>query len=85
MQNAKTVKYHLTSTVILWLQTENEGVGDMSVAGSLTRQCDLDAHVDEQQTHLVNIGRLIEVWILVLFVLERLERAMEERQSNGSQ
>lgn len=59
-KNSKRPTYKLTSTIILWLQTENEAVGDMNVAGSLTRQLDHDADVDEQQTHLVNIGRLIE-------------------------
>ncbi|CAD5214975.1 unnamed protein product [Bursaphelenchus xylophilus] len=57
----KHVKYKLTSTVILWLQTDNDGVGEMSVGGSMTRQSEIDAVVDDHQSsHLVNIGKLIE-------------------------
>ncbi|KAI6183690.1 F-actin-capping protein subunit beta [Aphelenchoides bicaudatus] len=56
----KSAKYKLTSTIILWLQTDNDKVGEMSVGGSLTRPLERDAAVNEQQTHLSNIGSLVE-------------------------
>ncbi|KAI6172359.1 F-actin-capping protein subunit beta [Aphelenchoides besseyi] len=56
----KNTKYKLTSTVILWLLTDNADVGEMSVGGSLTRTLEYDYPVSEQQSHLVNIGRMVE-------------------------
>ncbi|KAI6197280.1 F-actin-capping protein subunit beta [Aphelenchoides besseyi] len=56
----KSAKYKLTSTIILWLLTDNADVGEMSVGGSLTRTLEYDYPVSEQQSHLVNIGRMVE-------------------------
>ncbi|VDK19281.1 unnamed protein product [Anisakis simplex] len=53
--------YKLTSTVMLWLQTNKEGSGMMNLGGSLTRQVEADHPVnDSVNTHLVNMGRMIE-------------------------
>uniref|UniRef100_A0A0K0D4Z5 F-actin-capping protein subunit beta n=1 Tax=Angiostrongylus cantonensis TaxID=6313 RepID=A0A0K0D4Z5_ANGCA len=59
-RSSRQVHYKLTSTVMLWLQTNKPGSGMMNLGGSLTRQAEQDAPVNEQNTHLVNIGRMIE-------------------------
>uniref|UniRef100_F1LBI3 F-actin-capping protein subunit beta n=2 Tax=Ascaris suum TaxID=6253 RepID=F1LBI3_ASCSU len=53
--------YKLTSTVMLWLQTNRQGSGMMNLGGSMTRQVEADHPVnDSTNTHLVNMGRMIE-------------------------
>lgn len=39
--SGRTAHYKLTSTVMLWLQTNKSGSGTMNLGGSLTRQVDL--------------------------------------------
>ncbi|XP_045162761.1 F-actin-capping protein subunit beta-like isoform X1 [Mercenaria mercenaria] len=58
--SGKSAHYKLTSTVMLWLQTTREGSGTMNLGGSLTRQVEQDATVNEATPHLVNIGKLVE-------------------------
>ncbi|KAK6040111.1 f-actin capping protein, beta subunit, partial [Cooperia oncophora] len=60
-RSSRQVHYKLTSTIMLWLQTNKPGSGMMNLGGSLTRQADQDSPVNDQNTHLVNIGRMIEV------------------------
>ncbi|KAL3102180.1 hypothetical protein niasHS_003589 [Heterodera schachtii] len=58
---AKFAKYKLTSTVMLWLQTQNPTTtGTIDLGGSLTRQSEQDCAVNEQNPHLANIGKMIE-------------------------
>jgi len=53
--------YQLTSTVMLSIETENEKTGSVSLAGSLTRQeVKPDQVVDKNNTHITNIGQLVE-------------------------
>ena len=52
--------YKLTSTVMLWLQTSKQSSGVMNLGGSLTRQQEADHAVSETNTHLANVGRMIE-------------------------
>lgn len=52
--------YKLTSTVMLFIETESEATGTVSLAGSLTRQEEKDWPVDAHNTHIVNIGRMVE-------------------------
>ncbi|WKX97113.1 hypothetical protein Q1695_013066 [Nippostrongylus brasiliensis] len=59
-RSSRQVHYKLTSTVMLWLQTNKPGSGMMNLGGSLTRQAEQDAAVNDQNTHLVNIGKMIE-------------------------
>ncbi|KAJ1351911.1 F-actin-capping protein subunit beta [Parelaphostrongylus tenuis] len=59
-RSSRQVHYKLTSTVMLWLQTNKPGSGMMNLGGSLTRQAEQDAPVNDQNTHLVNIGKMIE-------------------------
>ncbi|CAJ0945912.1 unnamed protein product, partial [Mesorhabditis belari] len=59
-KSGRTAHYKLTSTVMLWLQTSKPGSGVMNLGGSMTRQLEQDCPVNESNTHLVNIGRMIE-------------------------
>jgi capping protein beta len=52
--------YKLTSTVMLSLETQTEQTGQVSLAGSLTRQEERDFPVNEANPHLINLGRMIE-------------------------
>uniref|UniRef100_A0A0V0GB59 F-actin-capping protein subunit beta n=1 Tax=Triatoma dimidiata TaxID=72491 RepID=A0A0V0GB59_TRIDM len=56
----RNAKYKLTSTVMLWLQTNKAGSGTMNLGGSLTRQVEQDATVSEASPHIANIGRMVE-------------------------
>jgi len=58
--NGKNAHYKLTSTVMLWLQTNKEGSGTMNLGGSLTRQVEQDSAVNENSPHIVNIGKMVE-------------------------
>nr|KAG5706436.1 hypothetical protein BaRGS_032829 [Batillaria attramentaria] len=58
--SGKSAHYKLTSTVMLWLQTSKEGSGTMNLGGSLTRQVEHDASVNEASPHIVNIGKMVE-------------------------
>ncbi|KAJ7393571.1 hypothetical protein OS493_006556 [Desmophyllum pertusum] len=52
--------YKLTSTVMLWLQTNKTGSGIMNLGGSLTRQVETDNPVNDANPHICNIGRMVE-------------------------
>ncbi|XP_005109584.1 F-actin-capping protein subunit beta [Aplysia californica] len=58
--SGKNAHYKLTSTVMLWLQTNKEGSGTMNLGGSLTRQVESDAAVNDNSPHIVNIGKMVE-------------------------
>ena len=58
--SGRSAHYKLTSTVMLWLQRKSGDVGTLSLGGSLTRQNEMDASVNESSPHLVNIGKLVE-------------------------
>ncbi|XP_063065001.1 F-actin-capping protein subunit beta isoforms 1 and 2-like isoform X1 [Engraulis encrasicolus] len=56
----RTAHYKLTSTVMLWLQTQKEKSGTMNLGGSLTRQAEKDENVGDASAHIANIGHLVE-------------------------
>ncbi|XP_014662171.1 PREDICTED: F-actin-capping protein subunit beta [Priapulus caudatus] len=58
--NGRTAHYKLTSTAMLWLQTNKQGSGTMNLGGSLTRQVESDSAVSDTSPHIANIGRLVE-------------------------
>jgi len=58
--SGRTAHYKLTSTCMLWLQTNKQKSGTMNLGGSLTRQIEQDAAVSEASPHIANIGRLVE-------------------------
>jgi len=59
-ENKKQAHYKLTSTVMLFIETDTESTGTVSLAGSLTRQAEQDFPVNEQNPHVSNIGRMVE-------------------------
>merc|ERR1711944_176708 len=58
--SGRSAHYKLTSTSMLWLQTNREGSGTMNLGGSLTRQVEQDSPVSESSPHIANIGRMVE-------------------------
>ncbi|KAL8972301.1 MAG: hypothetical protein Q9183_000630 [Haloplaca sp. 2 TL-2023] len=60
IDRARTAHYKLTSTVILHLGTKNEALGDMDLSGNMTRQIEQDMPVQDDNSHIVNVGKLVE-------------------------
>ncbi|KAL0821534.1 F-actin-capping protein subunit beta [Ostrinia nubilalis] len=58
--SGRNAHYKLTSTAMLWLQTNKEGSGTMNLGGSLTRQAEQDSAVSDVTPHIINIGRMVE-------------------------
>ncbi|KAK2175594.1 hypothetical protein NP493_720g00012 [Ridgeia piscesae] len=52
--SGRSAHYKLTSTAMLWLQTNKEGSGTMNLGGSL------DTSVSDSSPHIANMGRMIE-------------------------
>jgi len=59
-QGGRTAHYKMTSTVMLWLETNRLDSGTMNLGGSLTRQVESDSSVSESSPHIANIGRMVE-------------------------
>lgn len=57
---AKKATYKLTTTVMLDLGIDNDIVGKTNLSGSLTRQSETTKTVSDADTHIMNMGRLIE-------------------------
>jgi len=53
-------KYKLTSTVMLSIETSNDSTGNVSLAGSLTRQYERESVVNNENPHINNIGKMVE-------------------------
>lgn len=60
IDRARTAHYKLTSTVILHLSTGNETLGEMDLSGNMTRQIEQDMPVEDDSSHIVNVGKLVE-------------------------
>jgi capping protein beta len=58
--SGRSAHYKLTSTSMLWLQTNKVSSGTMNLGGSLTRQVEQDATVSESSPHIANIGKMVE-------------------------
>jgi len=56
--SGRSAHYKLTSTSMLWLQTNKARSGTMNLGGSLTRQVEQDASVSDSSPHIANIGGL---------------------------
>jgi len=56
----RNAHYKLTSTIMLWLQTSKAASGTMNLGGNLTRQVEKDNPLNEANSHIANIGRLVE-------------------------
>jgi capping protein beta len=57
---ARTAHYKLTSTVILSLGTENEALGGLDLSGNMVRQVEADMAVEDDTSHVANIGKMVE-------------------------
>lgn len=60
IDRARTAHYKLTSTVILHLSKSNEVLGNMDLSGNMTRQVEQDMPVQDDGSHIVNVGKLVE-------------------------
>lgn len=61
IERGRTTHYKLTSTVILSLATAATGtLGDMDLSGNMTRQVEQDLPVENDSSHIANVGRLVE-------------------------
>ena len=60
IDRARTAHYKLTSTVILHLSTANDNLGEMDLSGNMTRQIESDLPVEDDTSHIANIGKLVE-------------------------
>lgn len=58
--SGRNAHYKLTSTAMLWLQTNKAGSGTMNLGGSLTRQNEMEASVSDTSPHIANIGKMVE-------------------------
>ncbi|KAF2442118.1 F-actin capping protein, beta subunit [Karstenula rhodostoma CBS 690.94] len=57
---ARTAHYKLTSTVILSLGTESEALGGLDLSGNMVRQIEQDMAVEDDGSHVANIGKMVE-------------------------
>lgn len=60
IERGRTTHYKLTSTVILSLSTAEGSIGDMDLSGNMTRQVEQDLPVESDESHIANVGRLVE-------------------------
>jgi len=58
--SGRSAHYKLTSTSMLWLQTNKAASGTMNLGGSLTRQIEQDNPVSDSSPHIANIGKMVE-------------------------
>ncbi|KAJ3329896.1 hypothetical protein HDU76_006928 [Blyttiomyces sp. JEL0837] len=59
-KKGRTAHYKLTSTIILNLLHSRPQLGDMKLAGSLTRQAEHDLSLEDYSGHIANIGKIVE-------------------------
>ncbi|KAJ3216481.1 hypothetical protein HDU67_009436 [Dinochytrium kinnereticum] len=59
-EKGRSSHYKLTSTIMLGLEQTHSKLGETSLAGSLTRQAEQDCPVEDFNTHIENIGRIVE-------------------------
>ena len=50
--------YKLTSTVILNMINGDESLGEMDLSGNMTRQVEQDMPVEDDSSHIANIGKV---------------------------
>ena len=85
IDRARTAHYKLTSTVILQLGTKTEALGDMDLSGNMTRQIEQDMPVNDDASHIVNVGRLVEDMELKMRnLLRKLSSSMDEVKEQGT-
>jgi capping protein beta len=57
---ARTAHYKLTSTVILSLGTDSDALGGLDLSGNMVRQVEADMAVEDDTSHVANIGKMVE-------------------------
>jgi len=60
VDRSRSAHYKLTSTVILHLSTGNDALGEMDLSGNMTRQIEADLSIEDDSSHIANIGKLVE-------------------------
>ncbi|OMP87501.1 F-actin-capping protein subunit beta [Diplodia seriata] len=60
LDRARTAHYKLTSTVILNLGTDGNDLGSLDLSGNMVRQVEQDMPVDDDTSHVANIGKMVE-------------------------
>lgn len=61
IERGRTTHYKLTSTVILSLAASKSATsGELDLSGNMTRQVEQDLPVDGDDSHIANVGRLVE-------------------------
>lgn len=60
-ERGRTTNYRMTSTVMLSLAANaNLTLGEMDLSGNMTRQIEQELPVETDESHIANIGRLVE-------------------------
>ncbi|KAJ3411541.1 hypothetical protein HDV05_002060 [Chytridiales sp. JEL 0842] len=59
-EKGRSAHYKLTSTIMLHLVQASAAIGNLTLSGSLTRQAEHDMPIEDQSTHVANIGRIVE-------------------------
>lgn len=60
-ERGRTTNYRMTSTVMLSLAAANStALGEMDLSGNMTRQIEQELSVDADESHIANIGKLVE-------------------------
>ncbi|KAL1935181.1 hypothetical protein VTP01DRAFT_4321 [Rhizomucor pusillus] len=59
-ERGRNAHYRLTSTIMLYMITNGQELGNVNLSGSMTRQAEQDFPVDDPSAHIANIGRMVE-------------------------
>lgn len=63
-ERGRTTNYRMTSTVMLSLAaaagSTGSALGEMDLSGNMTRQIEQELPVETDESHIANIGRLVE-------------------------
>lgn len=59
-ERGRNAQYKLTSTVMLYMITNNQDLGNLNLSGSMVRQIEQDLPVDDPAAHIANIGKMVE-------------------------
>lgn len=60
LDRPRAAHYKLTSTVILNLGTSGDILGTVDLSGNMVRQVEQDMPVDDDTSHVANVGRMVE-------------------------
>lgn len=81
VDRARVAHYKLTSTVILNMANEGAALGELDLSGNMTRQIEQDLPVENDDSHVPNIGKLVEEMELKMRnLLRKLSYSIASRQ-----